>query len=460
MKHIMTLLFIVAFLNVKAAKKPNVLLFIADELGYFDLSCTGSKYYETPHIDKLANSGVQFSNAYVAHPRCVPSRFAIQTGKFPARAQVPGGKEHMSTAEFTMGEAFQKAGYTTFFAGKWHLGNEASEWPQNQGYDINVGGCSAGAPISYFYPYNVSRNAARREGDGEAREIVGLDEGEKDEYLTDRLTTETIKFIKSHKDKPFFAVLSHFAVHTPFQAKQNIIDKYREKLKSMSFEGPEFIEKDGTTKMHQNNPVYAAMIESLDESLGNVIRVLQEEGLYDNTIIMLTSDHGGLSNRGKNSNRDLATTNYPLRAGKGHSYEGGLKVPCFVRYPTITKPGTTCDQITINTDIYPTLLEMAGLPLVPKQHLDGMSMLKALKGAKTIDRTFFWHSPIGRPNQTGDEDCSAVRIGNFKLIDFFNASRTELYDLKTDPYEKENLIEKNAKKAETLKDKLYNWKNS
>jgi len=451
---LLTSLFIFFCLSGFAEKKMNVVLFVVDDLGYFDLSITGSKYYETPNIDELAKAGMQFQNAYVSHPRCVPSRYSLQTGKYPARKQIPGGKEQMQPSEVTIGEAFKEAGYTTFFAGKWHLGKSESQWPQNQGYDINIAGCSAGAPPSYFYPYNV-----KRPGDNSNhRKIVGLEKGEKGEYITDRLTEETIEFISAHKEEAFFAVLCHYAVHTPLQAKEEKIRKYEQKLKNMDFSGPEYSSKDGTTKMRQDNAIYAAMIESMDESLGKLVSTLKQEGLYKNTIILFTSDHGGLSNRGVKSKRALATSNLPLRAGKGHVYEGGAKVPFFVYWPGKIKAGAFSKQVTINTDIFPTLLDMTGIPLKKEAHLDGISMLAALQGKKPTKRTLFWHSPVGRPHSTGDENCSAIREGDYKLIDFYDQQKVELYNLKSDPNETKNLIFSEQKLAKTLHGKLNSWK--
>ncbi len=445
--------------NGFATDKINVILFVVDDLGYYDLSLTGSKLYETPNIDQLAKLGMQFTNAYVSHPRCTPSRYSIQTGKFPARAQIPSGIEQMKLSEITIGEAFHEAGYTTFFAGKWHLGKTETFWPQNQGYDINIGGCSAGAPSSYFFPYN---SQSKNNNGKEKRKIVGLEKGIEGKYITDRLTDETISFIKKHKPsktgKPFFVILSHYAVHTPFQAKKEKLKKYKDKLNKLTFSDPAYIQNDGTTKMFQDNPVYAAMIESMDESLGKLIETLKEEGLYKNTAIILTSDHGRLSNRGAKSKRALATSNLPLRAGKGHLYKGGIKVPFVIYWPGVVQENSFSEQVTINTDIYPTLLEMVGIPAKPRQHLDGISLVPTIKGNKIQQRQLFWHSPVGRPTQTGDQNSSSIREGNYKLIDFYDEYRTELYDLKDDPYEKTNLSSSQKEVKTELLAKLNNWK--
>ncbi len=455
MKKIIVLLMLLATTGLMAQEKTNVILFLVDDLGAHDLSSAGSKFYETPNIDHLAQEGMSFTNAYASHPRCVPSRYGIQTGKYPAKSKVPGGRGSLKKSDITMGEAFKAAGYKTFFAGKWHLGHNEDEWPQNRGYDVNIAGCSAGAPISYFYPYNTPVKGA--ESDNKHRKIVGLEKGEKGEYLTDRLTDETIKFIKANKDKPFFVMLSHYGVHTPFQAKKDALNKYEKKLKGMHFEGPDYITRDGTTKMHQDNAVYAAMIESVDESLGKLIATLKEAGIYENTAIVFTSDHGGLSNRGVNSNRELATSNLPLRAGKGHLYEGGTKVPFIVYWPDKVKPGTVSNQVTINTDIYPTLLAIAGIKNT-NNDIDGVSITPELEGGKSVKRTLYWHSPKGRPNKTGDHNSSVIRVGDYKLIDFYDENRIELYNLKDDPDESTNLVKKEPEKAEELHNKLNTWK--
>ena len=457
MKKLFVLWLLLASVTLFAQEKMNVILFLVDDLGYYDLSMTGSELYETPHVDALAKSGMSFMNAYACHPRCVPSRYGIQTGKYPATSQVPGGRGSLKPDDYTIGQAFQAAGYKTFFAGKWHLGKTEDEWPQNRGYDVNKGGCSAGAPISYFYPYNVSKKG-EKSGDGH-RLIIGLDDGKEGEYLTDQLTDETIKFIKKHKNEPFFAMLSHYGVHTPFQAKKEMIKKYKKKMEGITYTGPDYITRDGTTKMHQDNVVYAAMIESVDESLGKLIKALKEAGIYDKTAIVFTSDHGGLSNRGINSTRKLATANMPLRAGKGHLYEGGTKVPFIVYWPNEVEPGSISEQVTINTDIYPTLLEIAGIENT-NEDIDGISIVPELKGADPVERTIFWHSPKGRPNKTGDHNSSAIRVGDYKLIDFYDEGRVELYDLKDDPAEAFNLVTAQPKVADELLDELNVWKES
>ncbi|NME71208.1 sulfatase [Flammeovirga aprica] len=457
MKHLLLLLAVILWIQVASAQQKNVLFFVVDDLGYFDISIHNNSFYESPNIDALAKEGVDFSNAYVAHPRCVPSRYALQTGKYPARIGVPGalGKDecNLSEEEITIGQAFKNNGYTTFFAGKWHLGKEESHWPQNRGYDINIAGCSAGAPKSYFYPYNIPQDPKRS---GNHKIIEGLDEGKEGEYLTDRLTTETVKFLAQEHTSPFFAMLCHYGVHTPLEAKAELVEKYKKKKEKMSFPESDFFEKDGVTKRYQNDPVYAAMIASVDESLGQVVKALKENGLYENTIIVFTSDHGGLSNRGINNKRRLATSNLPLRAGKGHNYEGGLKVP-LIMAGNIKAKRKINPQLTTNTDLYPTIMDLCQLDLLPQQHLDGISIKKSIKKKTTIDRTLYWHSPMARPQSTGDTNCTVVRENDFKLFYFYDEDRYELYDVRRDPYEKNNLFDANNQNAQRLMKKVKAW---
>jgi arylsulfatase A-like enzyme len=442
-----------------AASTPNVVFFLVDDMGWMDCGCYGSRSYETPNIDRLAGEGMRFTQAYTAFPRCAPARQALMTGRFPARNGSPGRDEAMSASEFTLAEAMKAGGYATFFAGKWHIGKVPEQMPENQGFDVNIAGGEAGSPPSYFFPYNKVREAGHKtEGD-----ICGLDEGREGEYLTDRLTDETISFISRHRTEkphqPFFVYLSHYAVHTPFEAKPELISYCENKLRKISFDGPEYVDRDGTTKVRQDNAVYAAMIKSMDESLGRVMDTLEKLGIADSTVIVLTGDNGGLSNRGADSNRRLATSNLPLRAGKGHCYEGGIREPMIVKWPGTVKPGTVSDDVVTGTDHYPAILEIAGLPLRPQQHLDGFSYVPALKGG-TLARPapIFWHSPSGRPNQTGDINCTAMRDGDWKLLDFYDENRVELYNLKTDPYETRDLSKTDADRTVKMLEAVRSWR--
>lgn len=445
--------------SAAAPKAPNVVFFLVDDMGWMDSGCYGSTLYETPNIDRLAREGMRFTQAYTPFPRCAPARQGFMTGKFPARNGSPGRDEAMPASEFTMAEAMKAGGYATFFAGKWHIGKIPEQMPENQGFDINIAGGEAGSPPSYFFPYNKVRSAGHKtEGD-----IHGLDEGKEGEYLTDRLTDETIAFIEKHEqtrpDQPFFAYLSHYAVHTPFEAKAEMTGYYKSKIGKTVFAGPEYIEKDGTTKMRQDNAVYAAMVQSMDESLGRLMDALEKLGIADNTIIVFTGDNGGLSNRGADSNRSLATSNLPLRAGKGHCYEGGIREPLIVKWPGVVRPGSVSDEVVTGTDHYPAILEMSGLPLRPEQHLDGFSYVPALKGGSLVrPAPIFWHSPVGRPNQTGDINCTAMRDGDWKLLDFYDEGRVELYNLKTDPYETTDLSKTDPDRTAKMLQAVRDWR--
>lgn len=446
----------------KVDKKPNILFFLVDDMGYMDLGIQGSKLYETPNIDKLAKHGVRFTSAYVTHPRCVPSRYSLITGKYPARAQMPGPKEgDLSSQEITIGKSFKKAGYSTFFTGKWHLAH-AGSMPEDHGFDVNVAGGKAGSPISFFAPFNEGR---RYKGKYSVKHpITGLDDAPKGEYLTDKITDETIKYLKKQHtetpDKPFFAYVSHYAVHQPLQAKKEDVKYYSQKIKGMSFSGPEYVkEGTGLTKMHQNHAKYAGMVKSTDESLGRIVNVLKEMGELDNTIIIFFSDNGGLSNQGTKK-RNLATSNYPLRAGKGHLYEGGVRVPLIVKWPGTTKQGMISDAVITGSDFYPTMLEMAGIPQRPDVHIDGRSFVWSLKNKKNPDkkRAIFWHSPVSREINTGDSKSSAIRQGKYKLIEWYKEGRYELYNIEKDISETIDISKDKPKISKKLLKKLRNWR--
>lgn len=437
--------------------KPNVIFFLVDDFGWMDTSYQGSNFYETPEIDKIANESMRFNQAYSAHPRCVPSRYAMITGKYPARMGIPGkgGKDlgKLKPSEFGLAKAFKEGGYTTFFAGKWHLSSDGV-FPQDQGFDVNIAGGDAGAPRSYFYPYNESKRKGHK-----AKLIEGLEDGQEGDYLTDVLTDKTISFIKENKDKPFLVYLSHYGVHTPFEAKEALKKTYQDKLKSNPSIAPEFIRvgDTGETKTTQDNVTYAAMVQSVDESFGKITSLLDELGLSENTIIVFTSDHGGLSNRG--NKRGLATSNLPLRAGKGHNYEGGIRVPMFVKWPGVTENSETNSYIT-GTDYYPTLVEMVGLKSHNDQYLDGKSFVSTLKdeNVKKSERPIFWHSPLPRPESTGDRSSTAVRLGDYKLLDFYEEGYVELYNIKEDIGESINLASQLPEKRDELLNLINNWR--
>jgi arylsulfatase A-like enzyme len=438
-----------------AAQRPNIIFILADDLGWRDLGCYGSTFYETPNLDRLAAQGLRFTDAYAACNVCSPTRASILTGKYPARLHLtdwlPGRpdrpdqklkrpiiRQHLPLEEVTIAEALKDAGYATAFMGKWHLG-ATNFFPERQGFDLNVGGCEKGQPPSYFSPYR----------------IPNLPDGPAGEYLTDRLTGEALKFIENAKEKPFFLYLSHYAVHNPQQAKSELIAKYRAQAAALpKASGPEFrTDSKRQVRQIQNQPVYAAMVQSLDESVGRIMERLAELSLDGKTIVVFTSDNGGLS-----TSEGSPTSNVPLRTGKGWHYEGGVREPLIVKWPGITKPGSVCRQPVISTDYYPTFLEMAGQPLRPQQHLDGVSFVPLCKGKRVSERLLFWHYPH-YSNQAGGPG-GAVRMADYKLIEWFEDMRVELFNLKDDLGEQRDLAGKMPEKARMLQRLLHDWRRS
>jgi arylsulfatase A-like enzyme len=455
--HLMRTLILLLALgsSLFAQSKPNVLFILVDDFGSRDLGCYGSTLYETPNMDRLAAAGAKFTQAYVAYPRCVPSRFAIFTGKHPARVQGAKDSPHVEPErDATIGQAFKAAGYSTFYCGKWHLGEGASN-PDKVGFDTIVAAGAAGATRSFFAPYTVSKGKG---GHDEEDAIVGLDDAPEGEYLTDRLTEETMKFIEANKEKPFCAVLAHYAVHTPIEAKKHLTKRYEAKLATMPKPAAVYEpESAGENLLVQNNATYAAMIESLDNGIGRLLNQLQQLHLADNTIVVLASDHGGLSARG--SKRGVATSNRPLRAGKGHLYEGGLRIPLIIRWPSQVKAGTEIATPVSTLDLMPTLAEMAGIPAPEKAGTDGLSIAPVLQGKSAPARdTFYWHNPAPRPSSTGDWFSSAIRVGDWKLLDFPGEKKVELYNLATDPSESKNLATEHPEDRERLLAKLNAWR--
>ena len=448
----------------KTLRKPNFVFFLIDDLGWADLGCYGSKFYETPNIDRLAQEGMRFTDAYAACPVCSPTRASIMTGKYPARLNLtnfligkrqgklnpPDYIHQMPLEEVTVAEALKEAGYVTCFVGKWHLGGEPY-WPEHQGFDINIGGTSSGMPRSYFFP-QWSGNPPI--------------EGQPGEYLTDKLTDESLKFLEANRDKPFLLYLSHYAVHIPLQAKQNMIEKYRTKAATLASApvaevptpqgrglSPRFLpEGDTQARQVQDHPIYAGMVQSVDESVGWVIKKLDELGVADNTVVIFMSDNGGLSTA-----EGSPTSNVPLRAGKGWLYEGGIREPMIIKWPGVAIPGSVCSELVTSTDFYPTILEMAGLPAKPEQHIDGVSLAPLLKGKKSLDRrAIFWHYP--HYSNQGGGPAGAVRAGDYKLIEFYEDGRLELYNLTEDVSEKNNLVKNMPDRAAELHKILKNWR--
>lgn len=436
---------------------PNFVFFLVDDLGWRDVGCYGSTFYETPNIDRLAGGGIRFTDAYAACPVCSPTRASILTGKYPARLDltswIPDGRvgplrppdfrQELPLEEYTIAEALKQAGYATGFVGKWHLGDRPY-YPENQGFDLNVAGNQFGYPPTYFYPYKKGDYALDLKGGGEG------------EYLTDRLTEEALHFLKQTEDKPFFLYFSYYTVHNPQEAKPGLVERFTAKRDSLPpFEGPRYVpEGDRENRQVQDDPVYAGMVHSLDESVGRVLAELEEMGVADRTIVFFMSDNGGLS-----TSEGSPTSNLPLRAGKGWLYEGGIREPLIVRWPGRAQPGAVSHVPVISTDFYPTMLEMAGLELVPGQHRDGVSLVPVLTEAGGLpDRPLFWHFP--HYGNQGGAPGAAVRNGVYKLIEFFEDSRVELYDLSSDLSEQNNLASASPETASRLREMLHDWQQS
>ena len=433
--------------------KPNVVFILTDDLGWADLGCYGSTFYETPNLDRLAKQGMRFTDAYAASNVCSPTRAAILTGKYPARLHLtdwltgrpdrpdqklnrPKFQMFLPLEEVTLAETLKAAGYQTAFIGKWHLGEESKYWPEHQGFDVNLGGCGKGHPPSYFSPYG----------------ITNLVDGPKGEQLDDRLTDEAMRFMERARNKPFLLYLSHYAVHTPLQARPEVVEKYKAKAAKLAETGATFLpDKGRPVRQIQNHAVYAAMIESLDNSVGRLLGKLDELGIATNTIVIFTSDNGGLSTA-----EGSPTSNQPLRTGKGWAYEGGVRVPLIIRWPGGSKPGSISPEPTISTDFYPTILEMLGQPLRSQQHLDGRSIVAALKGGALPERPLFWHYP--HYSNQGGVPHGAVRLGDYKLIEWYEDMSVELFDLKADLGERRDLSRQLPDKASELKRLLHAWR--
>lgn len=453
-KNLLTWLtiFLLATTSCNDQPKPNFIFILVDDLGWTDLGCYNSSFYETPNIDRLAAAGTLFTNAYAASPVCSPTRASILTGKYPSRVGItdwipghdpkdrkllgPKDLHELPLSEITVAEAFKKQGYQTFFAGKWHLGDEGF-FPEDQGFDVNFGGHHKGSPPGgYYSPYKNPK----------------LSDGPEGEYLTDRLTDESIRFLENNQTNPFFLFLSFYTVHTPIQANKKHIGKFEEKASLVRIAGPERSpEHDGMTRENQVNPAYASMVHALDENIGRLLDKVKAANLDKNTYIILTSDNGGLSTL--NKRRTAPTSVRPLRAGKGWCYEGGIRVPLIIKVPTDVsvrkEPPNTSDIPVISTDFYPTLLDMAGVPAMPDQHRDGISLLPILQGGEAIARkALFWHFPHyhGSTWTPG----SAIRVGQWKLIEFYDYEKTELYDLTGDLEEQNDLSKQYPQKTREL----------
>ena len=443
----------------ESSKRPNFVFFLIDDMGWADLGCYGSTFYETPNIDRLAADGMRFTNAYAACPVCSPTRGSIMTGKYPARLGITqwiGGpqeptayREYMPLEEVTIAEALKEVGYATGFVGKWHLStrDETKQryYPDRQGFDVNIGGDQSGAPPTYFYPYERRNRKLDTMPPG----------GQEGEYLTDRLTDESLKFLDANHDRPFLLYLSHYAVHTPLESKKDLAEKYEAKAKGLpSREGPHTKPVYGPykTRLVQDHAVYAGMVQSVDESVGRVLGKIRELGLERDTIVIFMSDNGGLSTVG----REGPTCNLPLRAGKGWLYEGGIREPMLIKWPRVVQAGGVCHEPVTSTDFYPTMLEMVGLPARPRQHVDGISLVPLLKDTGTPRReAIYWHYP--HYHGSGNRPSGAVRAGDYKLIEWYEDGRVELYNLKDDLGEQHDLAAAMPEKAQQLRRMLHAW---
>ncbi len=482
-------------------EKVNVVFFLVDDLGWSDVGCYGSRFYETPNIDRLAREGVRFTSAYAACHVSSPTRASLLTGKYTATLNLtdwlPGRKDfpfqklrnanifqHLPYEEITIAEALKEQGYKTAIFGKWHLGEDPSN-PLAHGFDIQVPNWEKGWPnTGYHAPFKLE-GFVDKEGD----------------YLSDRLTDEALKFLEQNREHPFFLYMSHFAVHDPIQGRKDLVKKYTEKLKNMpQQEGPPYIlegnpdsenpvtkeeaqkflqekEYEGFSqlpnqmvkvKQFQDNVEFAGMVESMDESLGRILAKLKELGLDDNTIVIFFSDNGGMAaaNFGNPKrvitsdilDKAFSTSNLPLRGAKGWLYEGGIRVPMIIKWPKQGLKGLECDVPVISIDFYPTIMEMLGLKVPEEQKVDGMSIVQLLKGKQKLDRdAIFWHFPH-YSNHGMQSPGGALRCGDYKLIEYFENNRVQLFNLAEDPGEENDISLSNDKKVNELRTKLHQWR--
>jgi len=437
----------------------NVVFILIDDLGWADTEVYGSEFYETPHVNQLAEDGMRFTRAYAAAAICSPTRSSIMSGKHPARLNqtdwIPGvsprpdhrlrtvqDSNHLPLGEVTIAEALNRNGYVTAHMGKWHLGAEGHQ-PEDQGFDVNVAGTRHGSPPDYFWPYE----------DGDYQ-LEGLAEtGEEGEYLTTRLGEEAASFIEKRREEDFFLHLAHYAVHTPLQAPDSLVQKYRAKADTMERpDRPVMGEEHGHKWLRvQNHPVFAAMVETMDRTVGTVRDALREAGIAEETVIVFSSDNGGLA-----TDRP-STSNVPLRAGKGWMYEGGVRVPLIVYWPGGTAPGSTSDTPVSSTDFYDTIAEMTGTAVPENQGVDGRSLVPLLRQTGSLDRErFYWHYP--HYHGAGNTPSGAIRSGSYKLVQYFATEEVELYNLSQDRREQNDLSGQRPALTDSLLKQLQSWR--
>jgi len=421
------------------AEKPNILFILVDDLGYSDVACYGNTLHETPNVDRLAKEGIRFTDAYAACAVCSPTRASIQTGQYPIRFGItdwiPGARRlntpllekdtntMLPLEAVTLAEAVKEHGYKTAFVGKWHLNDTGHKtgFPEDQGYDVNIGGHHKGSPPGgYFAPFNNPRMKNKPD----------------DKYLTDRMGDEAVALINQygqHPDESFYLMLAFYTVHTPIQPKKALKAYYQKKL-----------EQDSSS--HWKNPGYAAMVHSMDENVGRVLEALEKQGLAEDTIVVFFSDNGGL---------EICTSNYPLSQGKGYYHEGGIRVPLIIRKPGQVEPGLETAVPAVSTDLFPTLLDLAGLPLRPDVHKDGESLKPVIEGGTLNRKAIYWHYP--HYHGSGEKPASAIRLGDYKLIRHYENGKLELYNLRKDIGEQQNLVSTMPEKTEELRVALDLW---
>ena len=432
---VLAVLLFSALAQAAGDRPPNIVFILIDDMGWTDLGVQGSDLYETPNIDRLAKQGMRFTNAYSACTVCSPTRAAVMTGRYPARLHltdwihgaaapkaklaVPDWTQYLPLDETTVAEVLHARGYATASIGKWHLGDEPEYFPDRQGFDLNIAGCGRGQPPSYFAPYGIAT----------------ITDGPRGEYLTDRLTDEACRFITAHREQPFLLYLPHYCVHTPLQAKGPLVDHYQAKI---------------SAGLRHQNAKYAAMIKSLDESVGRIMTTLDEAGLAQQTIVFFTSDNGGLLQ---------STSNVPLRVGKGSSYEGGVRVPLAIHWPGVTKAGSISSEPVISVDFFPTILEMTATARSPSAAtIDGVSLAPVLRAsqAQLAREAIYWHYPHYHPG--GATPYGAVRDRDWKLIEFYEDQHVELYNLADDLGETHDLAGQMPEKAAELRGRLATWR--
>ncbi len=440
------------------AARPNIVVFLIDDMGYMDIGANNPNcFYDTPHIDSLAESGMRFTSGYAANPVCSPTRYSIMTGKYPTRVDATNwfsgrrnGRyapaplyDRMDQGEFTLAEALSEQGYLTAFFGKWHLGPSEEFWPEHQGFEINIGGHNRGSPPGgYFSPYKNPR----------------LEDGAEGEHLPERLTREAIDVMKRAGDRPFFVYLSFYSVHTPLQGRQDLIDKYRAKGKEIrgdnDFAGEEQVwpvDRERKVRVEQNHAVYAAMVEAMDEHIGDVLSFLKTSGLEQNTIVCFTSDNGGLS-----TSEGSPTSNLPLRGGKGWTYEGGIREPFLVRWPGVTSENSVCDVPVMSLDLFPTLVKAGGGKIQRRQIVDGVDLMPLLSGKGDLKRdSLYWHYP--HYSNQGGFPSGAIRSGPWKLIERYEDGTVHLYNLDNDIGEASDVAERYPQRVTSMRHDLHEW---